>query len=138
MLTTLIILFFLLALIQWADLPTATNLSSAGVLVSGALPTAAALTQTFTNTGKELVLVQNGSGGGITATIVSQIEVDDGQDDLTVEDQVVTIAAGATRILGPFKPSVYNDADDKVTLEISAITTVTVQAVKANTFGRNE
>ena len=135
---TLFILALLVTLVMWADLPAATNLSTAGLLVSGALPTAGALTQTFANTGKELLLVRNGSGAPITVTLTTQEVVDDGEVDLDVEDPVITVPAGETHILGPFKCSVYNDTADKVTVALSAITTVTVQVVKANTFGSRE
>jgi hypothetical protein len=134
---SLILLIFLVLFM--ADLPAATPLTNAGVLVSGAQPTAAALTQTFANAGKTLVLVENGSGAPITATFVTAgVEEDDG-GDLAIEDRVVTVAAGETKIVGPFKPSIFNDpATDKITLTISAITDVTLRAVSVATYATRE
>lgn len=82
---------------------------------------------TFTNTGAEFAVVINGSGISITVTADAfpsgaTPEV----DGLVVTDPTVTIAAGATKRIGPFRKRVFNNASNKVLLTYSAVTTVTV------------
>ena len=114
-----------------STVPAATPITPSGVLVSGALSTAAALTNTFQNDGRTVLAIQNGSASPITATEVSQSTVPDGgAAALTVQDRTVTIAAGATRLLGPFPTAIYNDANQDATITLDAITTVTVQAFR--------
>ncbi len=138
MLTSLILLFLFLVYVQWTVLPAATAIATTGVLVSGALGTAGANTHTFANTGKEMLLVHNGGVGSINVTITTQQVVDDGENDLDVEDPVIAVGPGETKLIGPFKSSIYNNVDDAVEVALSGITTVTVQVLKATTFRASE
>lgn len=76
----------------------------------------------FVNTGKEFLLIKNGSGGSITVTFVTQIQVD-GQ---AVGDLAVAIAAGVTKLIGPFPKGYYNDGTDEVQVTYSGVTSLTV------------
>lgn len=80
----------------------------------------------FVNTGVEYLEVINGSGAGITVTIATPNTV----DGLAVTDRTVTIAAGARQKIGPFPTSIYNNANSKVSVTYSAVTTVTVGLFK--------
>lgn len=83
----------------------------------------------FVNTGQEVVVIKNGGGSPITLTIVTPVTV----DGLAVADLTATIAAGATRMVGPFPPAWYNDTGlngGNVSLTYSAVTSVTVAVTK--------
>lgn len=82
---------------------------------------AAAASDDFLNDGKTVAWVVNGGGSSITVTIPSHKTI----QGLTVPDRTVSVPNGATRVIGPFDKSVHNDANDKVTLEFSATTSVT-------------
>jgi len=73
---------------------------------------------TFTNTGKELIHIRNGSGGDITLTIETSLVI---EGDLTVADRTVLITAGEERFVGPFKTSRYGAT---TTLTYSGVTSL--------------
>lgn len=101
-----------------------TSITRDGVAVSGAA--AAVGGDKFGNNGSQLFYVNNASGSSINVTFVTSQTVD-GQ---AVADRVVAVAAGAAKMIGPFKPSQYNDVDGNVNVTYSAVTTVTVAAYK--------
>jgi hypothetical protein len=104
------------------------ELSVQEITIDGTVVTFAAAAgggDTFPNTGKEILVVKNDSASSITVTIDSQAECSFGFD----HDPVITVGAGVSREIGPFKPQRYNDADGMVNVSYSAVTTVTV-AVK--------
>lgn len=114
-----------------ATVPAATPITPAGINMA-TLATNAALSQTFANNGKILVAIKNGSGASINATFVATKVVNDGGGNLSLGNRVVAVAAGATLVIGPFPTEVFNDSAQEVTLQISAITTVTLQAYSVN------
>jgi len=96
---------------------------------SGLQPSLAAAAgggDSFANTGNEFVYISNGGGGSITLTIVTQSTVD-GQ---AVADRTVSVPAGESRFVGPFPTSHYNDANGRVQLTYSGVTSVTVAICK--------
>jgi hypothetical protein len=78
------------------------------------------------NDGRVFHHVKNGSGSSINVTMPTPVTV----DDLAVADLVVAIAAGAEKMIGPFPPGIYNQADGTMHVDYSAVTTVTVAAVR--------
>lgn len=80
--------------------------------------------------GDVILKVTNGSGGSINVTVESAAT----EDGLAVADQVVAVAAGATKYIGRFRPTTYDrptgaaDAG-KVYVGFSAVTSVTVAAL---------
>lgn len=64
----------------------------------------AGASDTFVNTGKEIVVIVNGSASPVTATFTTAVTV----DGLAVADLTATIPAGATHAVGPFPPGWYN------------------------------
>lgn len=108
---------------------TVLNSARAGNGVDLAGAAAAGGGDSFVNTGSEVFVIKNGSGAPITATFVTPATV----DGLAVADLTATIAAGATRMVGPFPPGVYNDTGapgGSVSVTYSAATSVTVAVVK--------
>ncbi len=106
-----------------ADLTVVSPARAANALTG---ESAAAGGDAFANTGKELLVIENGSGSPINLTAVTQQEV----DGEAVDDKVITIPAGERHVLGPWPTSIYSDGDSKVQLEYSAVTSVTVSVIK--------
>lgn len=97
---------------------------------SGAVPTYAAATSSdkFFNTGKEWVEVINGDSSSTTVTITSVGGCDQG----FTHNETVTVAAGATKKIGPFPVARFNDDSGFVTIAFSNITSVTRGVFKAS------
>lgn len=96
--------------------------------VNVALTAAAGGGDEFANTGREALMVSNGSGAPITVTIETPQEV----DELDVADRDVVVPAGETRLIGPFPKGTYNDADGMVQITYSSVTTVLVRPIRIN------
>jgi hypothetical protein len=86
----------------------------------------------WAGTGKEWLVVNNGSGSSITVTLAYSATggVIDGQ---TLPNRTVTVAAGHTEIIGPFPTGLYNDASGNVSVSYSAVTTVKVAVYQLGT-----
>ena len=70
----------------------------------------------FTNTGKEFLVVKNIDATATTVTAEGQTACELG----VVHDAgPISVANGKTVIFGPFNPSYYNDANNKVQLTIT-------------------
>jgi len=99
---------------------TVQEISRAGV--SGALTAAAGGGDSFPNDGRTYLDVNNGSGGAITVTAAVQQTV----DGKAVTGNAVSVGAGARTKIGPFPPGIYNDANGRVQLTYSGVTSLTV------------
>lgn len=79
-------------------------------------------------TDNTMLMVINGGGSAVTVTIVTPRTNPIG---LPVDDVVVSVAAGATKLIGPF-PFVYfaNPADGLASITYTAVTSVTVAALQ--------
>ena len=99
---------------------TVLEVSRAGV--SGALTAAAGGGDSFANDGRTYFDVNNGGGSPITVTFVTQQTV----DGLAVADLAVAVSNGVRSKIGPFPPGIYNDANGRVQVTYSGVTTVTV------------
>lgn len=76
--------------------------------------------------GKSVIEVKNG-GSQITVTIQTPATV----SGLAVAEQVVTIpATTGDKIIGPFPPNTYNQADGDVYIDFSAVASVTIGAFR--------
>ena len=65
-----------------------------------------------------------GTACTVTLVIVSTV---DGQ---TVANKTVVIGTTSERMIGPFPPNTYNQADGSVNVDFSAVTAVTVAAIR--------
>lgn len=70
--------------------------------------------------------VDNASAGSINVTIPTPGSID---GDLPLPDRVVAVAAGATALIGRLGP-VFHQSDDTIHIDYSAVTSVTVAAIK--------
>ena len=76
-------------------------------------------------TGRVILHAKNGSGGAITVTVNSQQQCDQGGD----HDLVVSVGAGADKMIGPLTTARYNDTDGRVQITYSGVTSLTVAAI---------
>jgi hypothetical protein len=78
----------------------------------------------YPNTGNEMVIVNNGSGGALTVT--ENYGVGGTIDGQVLPNKTKIVAAGKVALLGPYPPGLYNDANGFMTLSWSATTTIKV------------
>lgn len=97
-----------------------------GVVLTGAAATVTT-GDTFKNTGKEFVVIKNGSGGGVVATL--KFGPNGKVDGQSPADRTVNVAAGASAIIGPFPVGPFNDASDLVTIICAPVASVTIQVL---------
>lgn len=103
---------------------------SAGFNFTG-LTAAAGGGDKFTNDGQTYFVIKNGDASPHTVSFAIQLAV----DGVTPTFTPVNLLAGETRLLGPFPSGIYNDANGQVNVTYSAVTSVTVAAVKAPPAG---
>ncbi len=72
-------------------------------------------------------LVKNGSGAPITVTLNVRAA---GPDNAVVTNPTVAVPAAGTRMIGPFPAAIYNDASGRAKITYSAVTSLTVLAVR--------
>ena len=90
-----------------------------------AAPAAVNSSDKFLNDGSTILRVINGSGSSITVTIDAQ-----SLGGVSFSDPTVTVAAGATKYIGPFRADIFNDSSGYVNVSYSATTTVTAEAIQ--------
>jgi len=85
----------------------------------------------FLNTGLEFVHLQNNhASNSYVVTVTAQVtNIHHQQFGTVVKENIVkTITAGADVFIGPFKQAAFNDANHKVQLTYSAVTSLKVAA----------
>lgn len=108
-----------------ADLTRTIAVKNGSVLFS---PAAAASTQEIPVTKDEsmCIYVKNGSAASINATVRAGTGIAGASGAL-----VVAVAAGAERIIGPLESARFRDGSvDRIRLDISAVTSVTVGVIQ--------
>lgn len=73
-----------------------------------------------------IVEVVNGAGAPITVTVPTPATV----GGLAITDGGGTVPAGGRRWFGPFRADLFNQADGTVSIDYSAVTSVTVTAIR--------
>ena len=100
---------------------------SAGIVPTyGAAQAAGSGSNQFVNDGRTFIHIKNGGGAPITATFVTPGNV----AGLAIADVVVTVANGTERMVGPFEPGLFNQADGTVHVDWSGVTSVTVGVLR--------
>lgn len=92
-----------------------------------AFSAAAATGDTFTNNGSTYLFVKNQDAAAMNVTVESATKCSQGFD----HDLVVAVAAGTTEQIGPLPANRFNDAQGKVSVSYSAVTSVTVAVVSS-------
>jgi len=89
---------------------------------------AVSASDTFANDGHTVLQVSNASASPLTATIVSAQLCNQGFS----HNVAVTVAAGATELIGPFPTNRFNDSNGNVTVQYGATTSITAAAYRVN------
>ena len=86
----------------------------------------------FVNDGRTLLAVKNGGGSSVTVTVTAQNTSTRVKHwgDITKANGGAAVAAGGIDLFGPFPSRPFNDADGKVQVTYSGVTSVEVAAVK--------
>lgn len=105
---------------------TVQNVVRAGLVPSYAA--AAAGGDSFKNEPLTILHVKNGSAAAITVTVTSQTK--NVPEGTTKTNLTVNVAAGSEAMIGPFSRSAFNDSNGLVQVTYSAVTSVTVAAVR--------
>ena len=106
-----------------------TSLTVQDIGLSGLTPSyssANADGNSFANDGDVFLHVKNGSGSDITLTIQTPAKV----DGVDIEEVTVTVTAGSEEMVGAFPTTTFNQSGGVVYVDYSAVTTVTVAAIK--------
>lgn len=78
---------------------------------------------TFTNTGRELFIVNNAAGSG-TVTVTETLQATlDGQ---SATSKTVAVGFGTIAVMGPFPVAAYNDVNGFMNITYSGVASVTV------------
>lgn len=107
----------------------ATALTVQQIVRSGLKPSLAAANADgnyFDNNGRVYLEVKNDDTASKTVTIQTPGTV----DGLAIADLEVTVTAGESRKIGPFPTNIYNDANGRVNVSYSDVTSVTVGAFR--------
>lgn len=99
------------------------------IALAGLTPSAAAAASgggdTFVNNGLTFLEVTNGGGSSINVTVAGAQACSQG----STHDNVVAVGAGATKLIGPFPASRFNNpATGAASVTYSSATSVTVRA----------
>lgn len=98
--------------------------AGAGVAVTAA--SAAGGGDVFPNNGKTLVEITNGGGSSITPTFAATGVLPSGA---AISSVATAVAAGATRVFGPFPPNEFNNSSGQVAITYSSATSVTLRVI---------
>lgn len=98
---------------------TPQDVSSDGVIIAGtgvSETTGDAVNgHAFTNDGRVYLQARNSGASSYDVTIATPGTVDGN----AVADKVVSVAAGVTKVIGPFPMSAYNQSDNTVNVDVS-------------------
>lgn len=111
---------------------TVQTTTAAGILASAAVA-ADATGNYFTNTGREWLSVTNGGGSSVTVTIVTQGTYNVQSTAYAIADLAISVGASETKLAGPFDRTLFNDANSRVQITYSGVTSVTVKATTLGT-----
>lgn len=105
-------------------------ISTQQIGIGGITPTYAAATaggDTFSPEGRTFLHVKNGGGASITVTITA---VGSGPGGNPVSNRVVSVTNAQERMIGPFDPAGFADANGNGAIAYSAVTSVTIAALR--------
>ena len=106
--------------------PVATNRTTGvgGTDLSAAAVAANVAGDTWANTGREMVYIENGSGSPITLTMVLAATAT--IDGIATTSRTLSLVAAKRYVLGPFPPGAYNDVNGFMNLTYSGVTSLKV------------
>lgn len=111
---------------------TVQTTAAAGIVLSTA--TAADATGNFfTNSGREFIEITNASVGTITVTFVTAGTYNVGATTYPISDLAVTVSPSTTKGCGPFDRALFSDANNRVNITYSGVTSLSVKVIGLGT-----
>lgn len=106
---------------------TVTTSAKTGVVQPAMTAVDASNGNSFVNTGRETVEINNGGGAPITVTFVTTLTY----QGFPIGDQTVSVTNGTVKICGPFDTALFNDQSSGVVeIQYSSGTSVTARVTK--------
>lgn len=112
---------------------TVTTTAAAGVVLPAANSVDAGNGNTFSNTGREMMIVNNINAATLNVTITTNGVYSVGSVNYAIADVLGTVANGTSKVFGPFDKVLYNDANSNVDVSWSAGTNITVSVISLGT-----
>ena len=80
--------------------------------------------------GKTELIIVNGSGGALTVTVAAQVTtINTPQGNYEMTNKAKSVGAGATVIMGPFEPGLFNNSSGQLAITYSGVSSLTIAAV---------
>jgi hypothetical protein len=106
---------------------TVTTTAKTGVVQPAMVAVDAANGNSFVNTGREVIEINNGGGSPITVTFVTTLTY----QGYAIADQTVSVTNGTVKLCGPFDTALFNDTTDStIGIDYSSGTSVTARVTK--------
>ena len=107
---------------------TVQDISLTGQIVNDDLAAADVGGDVFANTGTEMFVVNNASGGAVAVTFTAQGTTvqKDGFGTVAVSNTIVSVDAADETIVGPFPTARFNNTSGQVEVTYDSVTSVTV------------
>lgn len=102
------------------------QIKEAGIIPT--LTTPGSTSNTFTNSGKEIIMIKNSAAESNTVTITATTTSVDipAFGDLTKSNASLVVTAGSSGFIGPFPLGSYEGTDSAVTFTLSSISSVEI------------
>jgi len=98
---------------------TATTTAASGTVLAAAAAVDGSNGNDWTNTGRELVEITNSAASSITATFITNGTYTVGSTAYAVNDLTVVVAAGTTKVCGPFDRTLFSGTGTTVQVDWS-------------------
>lgn len=112
---------------------TVTTTAAAGTLLNAPAAVDAANGNSFTNTGRELIEITNGSGTTLTVTFITNGVYAVGTVQYALADINVSVSNATSKVCGPFDKTTYNDGSNLVDVDWSTSNSVTARVISLGT-----
>jgi hypothetical protein len=108
--------------------------AAAGTVISAPVSVDGSNGNEFINDGRTMIEVTNaGTGAPVTATFVTYGTYNVGAVAYAIADQVVTIASGTSKAVGPFDTTLFNSTTSTVQVTWSSATSMTARVITLGT-----
>ncbi len=112
---------------------TITTTAAAGVTLNAAQAVDNTNGNTFTNTGRELIEITNGSGSTLTVGFTTNGVYTVGLTQYAVADLNVSVLNATSKVCGPFDKTLFNDGSNNVDVDWSSGSSVTCRVISLGT-----
>lgn len=106
---------------------TVTTTAKTGTVQPALVAVDAVNGNSFANTGREIITINNGAGAPITVTFVTTLTY----SGYAIADEVQTVTNGTAKDFGPFDTALFNNAvDGTLGVDYSSGTTITARVTR--------